>query len=66
LSAMHQLGLSDLAGKAALTRGMEGQAYLLASVDVFTASMWICLALVGLVWLCHRARPVDVAPLAVD
>ncbi len=57
LSALGRLGLSDLAGAAVIARGMEGQAYLLASVDVFTLSMWICLALAGLVWLCHRALP---------
>jgi DHA2 family multidrug resistance protein len=35
---------------------MEGQAYLLASIDVFHVSMWLCLGLTGLVWLCHGAR----------
>jgi DHA2 family multidrug resistance protein len=64
LSSMNALGVGDLAGKAAVTRGMEGQAYLLASVDMFTVSMWVCLALAALVWLCHRARPADVVPIA--
>ncbi len=40
LSTLQGAGLSELAGKAALTRGMEGQAYLLASIDVFHLSMW--------------------------
>jgi DHA2 family multidrug resistance protein len=66
LSMLHGLGLSDLAGAAAITRGMEGQAYLLASVDVFTLSLWLCLGLTGLVWLCHRSRPAAPAPLAAD
>jgi len=56
LSMLQGKGLSEMAGKAALTRGMEGQAYLLASIDVFHVSMWLCLGLTGLVWLCHGAR----------
>jgi DHA2 family multidrug resistance protein len=63
LSSLGALGMPDLAGKAVLTRGMEGQAYLLASVDMFSVSMGICLGLAGLVWLCHAARAADVAPV---
>jgi DHA2 family multidrug resistance protein len=59
LSSLSSLGVPDLAGKAVITRGMEGQAYLLASVDMFTLSMWLCLGLAALVWLCHRARPAE-------
>ena len=65
LSAMQGLGLSDLAGKAALTRGMVGQAYLLASIDIFTLSAWLCLLAVAIVWLCHKARSVQ-APVVPD
>ena len=66
LSSLNTLGVGDLAGKAAITRGMEGQAYLLASIDMFTLSMWICVGLAGLVWLCHSARPAAAAPVVVD
>ena len=59
LSSLQELGVADLAGKAAITRGMDGQAYLLASVDMFTVSVWLCLGLAGLVWLCRKARPAD-------
>jgi DHA2 family multidrug resistance protein len=34
---------------------MTGQAYLLAADDIFWASGWICLILIGIVWLCRRA-----------
>jgi len=56
LSTLQDKGLSEMAGKAALTRSMEGQAYLLASVDIFHLSMWLCLGMMVLVWLCHGAR----------
>ena len=63
LSALQGAGLPELAGKAAIARGMEGQAYLLASVDIFHASMWLCLGLTAIVWLCHRTRkPADAVP----
>jgi len=65
LSSLQDLGLSDLAAKAAVTRGMIGQAYLLASVDMFTVSAWLCLAAIVIVWLCHKAQPHD-PPQLVD
>lgn len=61
LDGMRQLlasqGLGEQAGLAAMARAMEGQAYLLASIDIFTLSMWLSLGLTLLVWLCHAARP---------
>jgi DHA2 family multidrug resistance protein len=66
LSTLQGLGLSELAGKAVVTRGMEGQAYLLASIDVFHVSMWLCLALTGVVWLCHRTRKPAEPVVAAD
>jgi DHA2 family multidrug resistance protein len=66
LSTLQGMGLSELAGKAVVTRGMEGQAYLLASIDVFHVSMWICLALTGIVWLCHRTRKPAEPAVAAD
>ena len=65
LSRLQGIGMPELAGKAAIARGMEGQAYLLASVDIFHASMWLCLGLTAIVWLCHRTRkPADVMAAA--
>jgi len=57
LSLLQDLGLSDLGAKAAVSRNMVGQAYLLASVDMFTISAWLCVLGIVLVWLCHRAQP---------
>lgn len=56
LSAMQGLGFSDMAGKAALTNDMVRQAYLLASIDIFTLSAWLSLLAVALVWVCHKVR----------
>lgn len=66
LLSMREMGLPELSAKAAIARGMEGQAYLLASVDMFTVSAWLCLAAIVIVWLCRRARPHGPAPLAGD
>ena len=57
LSSLKELGLSDPAAQAAATRGMIGQAYLLASVDMFYVSAWLCLLAIVIVWLCRRAEP---------
>ena len=48
--------MSDLGAKAAVSRSMVGQAYLLAAVDMFTVSAWLCVLGIVLVWLCHQAR----------
>jgi len=57
LLSLRDMGLSDLAAKTAVTHSMIGQAYLLASLDMFTVSAWLCLAAIVIVWLCHKARP---------
>jgi DHA2 family multidrug resistance protein len=54
LSSLQGMGLSDQAAKAAVTHDMVGQAYLLASVDIFYVSGWLCLAAIVLVWFCRR------------
>ncbi len=55
LQYLHDSGFSDLAGKAAVARTAMRQAYLLAANDIFWASGWICIVLIGMVWLCRRA-----------
>jgi DHA2 family multidrug resistance protein len=65
LSLLQDLGLSDLGAKAAISRNMVGQAYLLASVDMFTVSAWLCVLGIVLVWFCHRAQPHG-SPAAAD
>jgi len=64
LQSLQDLGLADLPAKAAVTRAMTGQAYLLASVDMFTVSAWLCVVAIAIVWLCHKTQPHGVMPLA--
>jgi DHA2 family multidrug resistance protein len=66
LSSLHDLGLSELAAKSAVTRSMIGQAYLLASVDIFTVSAWLCVAAIVFVWLCRKAAPHGPLPPVAD
>jgi DHA2 family multidrug resistance protein len=63
LLSMRDLGLSELSAKAAVTHGMVGQAYLLASVDIFTVSAWLCLAAIVIVWFCRKSEPHGPLPL---
>ena len=41
---------------AAITRQMVGQAYLLASTDLFRVSAWLCAAMVVIVWFTRRPQ----------
>ena len=66
LAGLHSAGFPDLAAKAAVTRTMTSQAYLLAANDIFWASGWICILLIGFVWLCKRAVSGGGAPVAAD
>jgi DHA2 family multidrug resistance protein len=66
VAGLHRLGLSDLAAKAAVTRTIVTQAYLMAADDIFWASGWICIALIGMVWLCRKAKSAGGAPVAAD
>jgi DHA2 family multidrug resistance protein len=63
---LHQLGLSEASARAAVARTVSGQAYLLAANDIFWISGWICIALIGMVWLCKRAVSGGGAPVAAD
>jgi MFS transporter, DHA2 family, multidrug resistance protein len=66
LSSLHDLGLSELAAKGAVARSMISQAYLLASVDMFTVSAWLCLVAIVIVWLCRKAEPHGPPPAIAD
>ena len=63
--ALGRLGLTDTQAAGAVTRQMVGQAYLLASTDLFRVSAWLCAALVVVVWLTRRASPPS-GPIAAD
>jgi len=55
LKSLHNFGFSTLAGQASVTRTIVNQAYLLAAEDIFWVSGWLCLAMIGMVWLCRRS-----------
>ena len=66
VAGLHALGLPDLGAKAALTRTMTSQAYLMAADDIFYVSGWLCFILIGMVWLCRPAKSGGGAPVAAD
>lgn len=66
LSSLHDLGLSELGAKSAVMRSIIGQAYLLASIDMFTISAWLCLIAIVIVWLCHKSEPARSPPPLAD
>jgi len=55
VSGLHHLGLTDMQANGILARNMVGQAYLLASQDLFWISGWLCLLLIGVIWMAKRA-----------
>ena len=65
IAGLHHLGLNGLAAQGAVNRTLVGQAYLLATDDIFWASGWICIALIPMVWLCRRPAGAT-GPVAAD
>jgi len=59
------MGLSDVQAAGVVTRQLVGQAYLLASNELFRLSAWICIGLIALVWLKRRPTPLK-GPVAAD
>jgi len=66
VKSLHGFGFSNLAGHAAVLRTIVGQAYLLAAEDIFWISGWLCILMVGMVWLCRRSVSGGGAPVAAD
>ncbi len=66
LAGLHRLGFPDLGAKASIIRVMTSQAYLLGANDIFWASGWACFILIGMVWLCRKAKSGGGAPVAAD
>ncbi len=54
LDRLQQMGMTAQQAAGAVTRQMVGQAYLLASTDLFRLSAYLSAALIVLVWLCRR------------
>jgi len=65
LATLKHLGLTEAQAIGAVTRQMVGQAYLLASTDLFYVSAWLCVILTGVVWITRRPAPVS-GPVAAD
>jgi DHA2 family multidrug resistance protein len=63
---LQHLGLSTTQAAGAVTRQVIGQAYLLASTDLFRLSAILCVVLCGLVWLTRRASPSGAVHAAAD
>jgi DHA2 family multidrug resistance protein len=63
---LHHLGLTTTQAAAAVTRQVVGQAYLLASTDLFWGSAILCVGLTVLVWFTRRPSPNGAAHAAAD
>ncbi|WP_425228315.1 DHA2 family efflux MFS transporter permease subunit [Sphingomonas sp.] len=63
--ALGRAGMSATQAVGAITRQLTGQAYLLASTDLFWLSAVLCAALIGLVWLTRRPAASS-GPVAAD
>ena len=61
-----RLGLSAEQAAGAVTRQMVGQAYLLASTDLFRVSAYLCVGLLAIVWFCRRPTPPEGHVVAAD
>jgi DHA2 family multidrug resistance protein len=58
-------GIQNLQATAALTRQMVGQAYVIASTDLFYVSAWACALIVCTIWFTRRPKPLS-GPIAAD
>lgn len=63
--ALQGMGATSTQAAAAVTRQMVGQAYLLASTDLFRVSAWVCAALIVIVWFTRRPKGGH-GPVAAD
>ena len=63
--ALQGMGATSTQAAAAITRQMVGQAYLLASTDLFRVSAWVCTALIVIVWFTRRPKGGH-GPVAAD
>ena len=63
--ALQRMGATSTQAAAAITRQMVGQAYLLASTDLFRVSAWLCAALIVIVWFTRRPKG-GPGPVAAD
>ncbi len=57
LTSLQQLGADPGGALASVGRTLTGQAYAIASVDIFWLSGWIMLLIIPPLWLARRAVP---------
>jgi len=65
-AGLARMGMTDVQAAAAVTRQMVGQAFLLASTDLFRVSAWLCVVLGALVWITRRPHPSGAVHAAAD
>jgi MFS transporter, DHA2 family, multidrug resistance protein len=65
MQGLQHMGLTETQAAGATTRQMVGQAYLLASTDLFRVSAWLCAALIVIVWFTRRPKGGH-GPVAAD
>ena len=65
MAQLQRLGLNATQAAGAVTRQMVGQAYLLASTDLFRLSAWLCAGMIVLVWFTKRPAG-SAGPIAAD
>ena len=65
-ATLRALGFSDAQGYGIVLRNLVGQAYLLASDDLFWISAWICLAMIPIIWLSRRSMSSGRPAVAAD
>jgi DHA2 family multidrug resistance protein len=61
-----RMGMTAQQAAAAITRQMVGQAYLLASTDLFRLSSYLCASMLIIVWFCRRPTPPEGHVVAAD
>jgi DHA2 family multidrug resistance protein len=66
LDHLHHLGFSDLQAYGVLARSLAGQAYTMASDDLFWLSGWLSIAMIVIVWLARRSVSQGGPPVAAD
>ena len=59
------LGLDQAQAMAVTARQLVGQAYLLSSIDLFTACGWLSLGMIAVIWITRRPKPLA-GPIAMD
>ncbi len=66
LAQLGNAGLPETQSLAYLARELTNQSYVMASVDYFWVSTWICVLMIPVIWLTSRAYTSGGPPVAAD